>query len=56
MQWGAKFAVIVFQESNIDEYYVIDADKLGQMRTGALPAMLTKKIVRKKDLQHYSPL
>ena len=46
---GAKFVVIIFQESNIDEYYVIDADKLGQMRTGALPAMLTKKIVRKED-------
>ncbi len=46
---GAKFVVIIFQESNMDEYYILDADRLGQMRTGALPAMLTKKIVRKKD-------
>ncbi len=41
---GARFVVLVFRESNMDDYFVLDADRLGQMRTGALPAMVTSKI------------
>lgn len=41
---GVKFVVILFQEKNPEEFFVIEADKLGQMRTGALPAVVTKKL------------
>ncbi|MGP6207745.1 ornithine cyclodeaminase [Cuniculiplasma sp. SKW3] len=41
---GVKFVVILFQEKDPDNFFVIEADRLGQMRTGALPAVVTKRI------------
>ncbi|MCL4346164.1 MAG: ornithine cyclodeaminase [Candidatus Thermoplasmatota archaeon] len=41
---GVKFVVIMFQEKDPDNFFVIEADRLGQMRTGALPAAVTKKV------------
>lgn len=39
------FVVLVFDTINSDLIAVIEADKLGQIRTGALPAMVTRRMV-----------
>ncbi len=42
---GARFVVLIFDTRNNDLLAVIEADRLGQVRTGALPAMVTRRIV-----------
>ncbi len=42
---GARFVVLIFDTRNNDLIAVIEADRLGQVRTGALPAMVTRRIV-----------
>lgn len=42
---GAHFVVLVFDTRNSDLIGVIEANKLGQIRTGALPAMVTRRMV-----------
>lgn len=44
---GVKFVVILFQEKDPENFFVIEADRLGQMRTGALPAVVTRRIMPK---------
>ncbi len=47
---GVRFVVIIFDVSNPENLYVIDANTLGQIRTGALPAMVTSEIIKKKNI------
>ena len=42
---GARFVVLIFDTKSNDLLAVIEADRLGQVRTGALPAMVTRRIV-----------
>lgn len=42
---GARFAVLIFDTETNDLLSVIEANRLGQVRTGALPAMVTRRIV-----------
>lgn len=42
---GARFVVMIFETRTNDLLAVIEADRLGQVRTGALPAMVTRRIV-----------
>lgn len=44
---GAKFAVLLFDTNSSNLLAVIEANTLGQLRTGALPAMVTKLLVKK---------
>ncbi len=46
---GARFVVAVFDTRSMDLVAVIEANRLGQVRTGALPAMVTSRIVRAKN-------
>lgn len=43
---GARFVVLVFDTVKSELIAVIEANKLGQIRTGALPAMVTRKMVK----------
>lgn len=45
---GAKFVVLIFDTLKSELLSIIEAGKLGQIRTGALPAMVTRKIVHGK--------
>jgi Predicted ornithine cyclodeaminase, mu-crystallin homolog len=48
---NAKFVVMIFKEDDPENYFVIDANFLGQMRTAALPGMVSRKILQgRKDL------
>lgn len=44
----SQFVVIIFPIENPKDYFVIDAGRLGQMRTGALPGMVSRKILKDK--------
>jgi len=46
---GARFVVLVFNTETNDLEAILEADKLGQIRTGALTAMVSRKIVREKS-------
>ncbi len=46
---GAKFVVLVFDTTENELIATIEADKLGQIRTGALTAMVSRKIVKEKN-------
>ncbi len=46
---GVKFVVIIFQDKNPEDFFVVEADRLGQMRTGALPGVVTKNTGIKGD-------
>lgn len=46
---GARFVVLIFDTRSNDLLSVIEADRLGQVRTGALPAMVTRRIVSGKN-------
>lgn len=46
---GAHFVVLLFDLKQDKLIALIEANKLGQIRTGALPAMVTRKIVHGKD-------
>ena len=45
---GARFVVLIFNQKDNDLIAVIEADRLGQMRTGALPAMASRLLVKGK--------
>lgn len=48
---NSKFVVIIFREKDPENYFVIDAGFLGQMRTAALPGMVSRKILKvRKDI------
>ena len=46
---GARFVVIIFDTNKSELLAVIEADRLGQIRTGALPAMVTRRMLKKKN-------
>ena len=46
---GARFVVAVFDTRSMDLVAVIEANRLGQVRTGALPAMVTSRIVKDRN-------
>ncbi len=46
---GARFVVIIFDTRKSELLAVIEANKLGQIRTGALPAMVTRRMVKGKN-------
>lgn len=46
---GARFVVTVFDTTNQKPLCVIEANKLGQLRTGALPALVSKMLLKESD-------
>jgi alanine dehydrogenase len=48
---GIKFVVILYLLEDPENFFVLDAGRLGQMRTGALPGMVTRRLMknRKED-------
>ena len=46
---GARFVVMVFDTKSSELLAVIEANRLGQVRTGALPAMASQLILKKKE-------
>lgn len=46
---GAKFVVVLFDSKSSKLLAVIEANTLGQLRTGALPALVTKLLVKKTN-------
>lgn len=46
---GARFVVLLFDLNTSDLVAVIEANKLGQIRTGALPAMVSRLVLKKKN-------
>lgn len=46
---GARFVVIIFDTNKSELLAVIEADRLGQIRTGALPAMVTRRMLKEKN-------
>jgi alanine dehydrogenase len=47
---GIHFVVIIFDTEKPEELFVLEADALGQIRTGALTAMVTSEIVMQKKI------
>lgn len=47
---GANFIVMVFDTASYELKAVVEANRLGQMRTGALPAIATSMLLEKKDI------
>jgi alanine dehydrogenase len=47
---GIHFAVIIFNTERPEDLYIIEANALGQIRTGALTAMVTSELVKKKSI------
>ena len=47
---GVRFMVIIFDVSDPEKVYIFDANTLGQIRTGALSAMVTSLLIKKKAL------
>ena len=47
---GIHFTVLIFNTERPEDLYLIEANALGQIRTGALTAMATSEIVRKKSI------
>ena len=46
---GARFVVLIFDQRKNDLIAVIEANRLGQIRTGALPAMASRLLVKGKN-------
>lgn len=46
---GARFVVIIFDTKKSELLAVIEANRLGQIRTGALPAMATRRMLKGKN-------
>ena len=46
---GARFVVLIFDTRKTELLAVIEANKLGQIRTGALPAMVTRRMLKEKN-------
>jgi alanine dehydrogenase len=49
---GYRFFVLIFDISNPEKVYAIDANVLGQIRTGALSAMVTSRIIKEKNINY----
>lgn len=47
---GAKFVVIVFDTEKFELKGVVEANRLGQMRTGAVPAIVTSMLTDRKEI------
>ena len=47
---GIHFTVIIFNTERPQDLYIIEANALGQIRTGALTAMVTSEIIKKKSI------
>lgn len=47
---GIHFTVLIFNTERPEDLYLIEANALGQIRTGALTAMATSEIVKKKSI------
>lgn len=45
---GARFVVLIFDTEKSELLAVMEANKLGQIRTGALPAMVTRRLLSDK--------
>lgn len=46
---GARFVVLVFNTETNELIATIEADKLGQIRTGALTAMVSRRLIRERS-------
>jgi alanine dehydrogenase len=46
---GGRFVVTVFDTSGDKPLCIIEANKLGQLRTGALPAIVSRMLIREND-------
>ncbi|MEM0133310.1 ornithine cyclodeaminase [Acidiplasma sp.] len=49
---GVRFVVIIFDISDPEKLFIIDANTLGQIRTGALTAMVTSLLINKKNINY----
>lgn len=49
---GYRFFVIIFETERPERLFAIDANVLGQIRTGAVAAMVTSEIVKKKRINY----
>ncbi len=47
---GVRFMVVIFDVSDPEKVYIFDANTLGQIRTGALSAMVTSLLIKKKNI------
>jgi len=47
---GIHFVVIIFNTEKPEDLYILEANTLGQIRTGALTAMVTSEIVKEKSI------
>ncbi len=49
---GAKFVVLVFDTENFKLKGIVEANRLGQLRTGAVPAIATAMLLGKKEINY----
>ncbi|MEM0140300.1 MAG: ornithine cyclodeaminase [Ferroplasma sp.] len=49
---GFRFVVIAFNTDNPEQLFIIDANVLGQIRTGALSALVTSQFVKKESINY----
>ncbi|WMT51668.1 MAG: ornithine cyclodeaminase [Ferroplasma sp.] len=49
---GYRFFVLIFESEHPERLFAIDANVLGQIRTGAVAAMVTSEIVKKKRINY----
>jgi Predicted ornithine cyclodeaminase, mu-crystallin homolog len=47
---GIHFVVIIFNTEKPEDLYILEANALGQIRTGALTAMVTSEVVKEKSI------
>jgi alanine dehydrogenase len=51
-KYGYRFFVVIFETERPERLYAIDANVLGQIRTGAIAAMVTSMLVKKKNINY----
>ncbi len=49
---GYRFFVVIFETEHPEKLFAIDANVLGQIRTGSVAAMVTSEIVKKKRINY----
>jgi len=47
---GIHFVVVIFNTEKPEDLYILEANTLGQVRTGALAAMATSEVVKEKSI------
>lgn len=47
---GYRFVNIIFNNNNPEKIYIMDANVLGQIRTGSVTAMVTSLLIKKKNI------